>query len=166
METILGFLPLIVTIAIPVLAAVNILVYLMARRKIAALERIVYPKGDRLYGTQADLAVSDEVCKQLRNGTSKASTYYAFFANITAVFPLLGILGTVVSLMNISGTDDLSANFSSALLTTFLGLIAAIAFKLIDAGISSRLERALDEADYLVHRHDKERRNVCEENVT
>lgn len=166
MDNIMSLLPLIVTIAIPVLGAFNVLVYLTARRKIAALERIVYPKSDKLYGVQADLTVTDEDCKLLRDGTSKASMYYAFFANITAVFPLLGILGTVVSLMNLSGTDDLSENFSSALLTTFLGLIFAIAFKLIDAGISSRLERALDEADYIVHRHDKERRAACEENVT
>lgn len=166
MDNILGFLPLIVTIAIPVLAAVNVGVYLKARRSIAVLEKIVYPKSDRLYGLQADLNVTDEDCKRLRDGTAKASTLYAFFGNITAVFPLLGILGTVVSLMNLSGTDDLSANFSSALLTTFLGLIFAIAFKLTDAGISSRLERALDEADYIVHRHDKERRAACEENVT
>lgn len=166
MDKIMGLLPVIVTVAIPVLAAVNVVVYLMARRKIAALEKTVYPKSDRLYGLQADLTVTDEDCKRLRDGTSRASMYYAFFGNITAVFPLLGILGTVVSLMNLSGTDDLSANFSSALLTTFLGLIFAIAFKLVDAGISSRLERALDEADYIVHRHDKERRSVCEENAT
>ncbi len=166
MDNILGFLPIIVTVAIPVLAAVNVLVFLMARRGITALERIVYPKSDKLYGLQADINVTDEDCKRLRDGTSRASMYYAFFANITAVFPLLGILGTVVSLMNLSGTDDLSSNFSSALLTTFLGLIFAIAFKLVDAGISSRLERALDEADYIIHRHDKERRDVCEKSVT
>lgn len=163
---ILGVLPLIVTIAIPVLAAVNVLVYLMTRKSVAALEKIVYPKSDKLYGLQANISVTDEDCRQLRNGTSKASMYYSFFANITAVFPLLGILGTVVSLMNLSGTDDLSANFSSALMTTFLGLIFAIAFKLVDAGISSRLERALDEADYIIHRHDKDRREECEKSVT
>lgn len=159
-------LPLVVTILIPIFAAVNVLVYLKTRKSIAALEKIVYPKSDRLYGVQANLALTDEDCKQLRNGTTRASFFYTLFGNITAVFPLLGILGTVVSLMNLSGTDDLSANFSSALLTTFLGLIFAIAYKLLDAGISSRLDRALDEADYLIHRHDKERREICEENVT
>lgn len=168
MEEILKILhlPLVVTILIPILAAVNVLVYLRSRRVISALEKIVYPKSDRLYGVQADLTLTDEDCRKLRDGTTKASFFYTLFGNITAVFPLLGILGTVVSLMNLSGTDDLSANFSSALLTTFLGLIFAIAFKLLDAGISSRLDRALDEADYLIHRHDKERREICEENAT
>lgn len=166
MNEILGLLPIIVTVAIPVLAAVNIWVYLMARRQIARLEKTVYPKSDRLYGVQADLAVSDELCKELRRCSSSASMFYGFFANITAVFPLMGILGTVVSLMNLSGTDDLASNFSSALWTTFLGLIGAIVFKLFDAGISSRLERALDESDYIIHRHNEERRAECEKDVT
>lgn len=154
-----------VTAFIPVLFVVNIGVYWLARRKIAVLERTVYPKSNRRDGLQAELSITDKDCELLRESTCRASMAYSFFANITAVFPLLGILGTVVSLMNLSGTDDLSANFSSALLTTFLGLVAAIIFKLMDAGIAPRLERALDESDYLIHQHDKERRSVqCVEN--
>ena len=147
----------IVTAIIPVLFIVNIGVYWLTRRKIVLLEQTVYPKSNRRDQLQADLALSDKDCELLRDSTSRASMLYSFFANITAVFPLLGILGTVVSLMNLSGTDDISANFSSALLTTFLGLVAAIIFKLMDAGIAPRLERALDESDYLIHQHDKER---------
>ena len=144
-----------VTAFIPVLFAVNIGVYWLARRKIIQLEQTVYPKSNRLDRVQADLTLSDKDCELLRESTSRASMMYSFFANITAVFPLLGILGTVVSLMNLSGTDDLSANFSSALLTTFLGLVAAIIFKLMDAAIAPRLERALDESDYLIHQHER-----------
>lgn len=149
-----------VTAFIPVLFVVNIGVYWLTRRKIILLEHTIYPKSNRLDRVQAELVLSDKDCEQLRNSTSKASMMYSFFANITAVFPLLGILGTVVSLMNLSGTEDLSANFSSALLTTFLGLVAAIIFKLMDAGIAPRLERALDESDYLIHQHDKEKMSV------
>lgn len=144
-----------VTAFIPVLFAVNIWVYLLARKKIILLEQTVYPKSNRIDRVQADITLSDKDCELLREATSRASMMYSFFANITAVFPLLGILGTVVSLMNLSGTDDLSANFSSALLTTFLGLVAAIIFKLMDAGIAPRLERALDESDYLIHQHER-----------
>lgn len=146
-----------VTAFIPVLFVVNVGVYWLARRKIILLEQTVYPKSNRRDRVQADITLSDKDCELLRESTSRASMLYSFFANITAVFPLLGILGTVVSLMNLSGTNDLSANFSSALLTTFLGLVAAIIFKLMDAGIAPRLERALDESDYLIHQHDIER---------
>ena len=146
-----------VTAFIPVLFVLNIGVYWLARKKIALLELTVYPKSNRRDRLQADITLSDKDCELLRETTSRASMMYSFFANITAVFPLLGILGTVMSLMNLSGTDDLSANFSSALLTTFLGLVAAIIFKIMDAGIAPRLERALDESDYLIHQHDMER---------
>lgn len=149
-----------VTAIIPVLFVVNIGVFWIARKKIVILEETVYPKSNRIDGLQAELALSDKDCEILRESTCRASMAYSFFANITAVFPLLGILGTVVSLMNLSGTDDLSANFSSALLTTFLGLVAAIIFKLMDSGIAPRLDRALDESDYLIHQHDKERMSL------
>ena len=149
-----------VTAFIPVLFVVNIAVYWLTRKKIIILEQTVYPKSNRRDGIQAELMLSDKDCEMLRNSISRASMMYSFFANITAVFPLLGILGTVVSLMNLSGTDDLSSNFSSALLTTFLGLVAAIFFKLMDAGIAPRLERALDESDYLIHQHDADRMGV------
>ncbi|MCM1164421.1 MAG: hypothetical protein NC401_00245 [Ruminococcus sp.] len=42
--------------------------------------------------------------------------------------------------------------------TTFQGLVCAIGFKIADSFITARLDRALDEADYLVHEHDKEKR--------
>lgn len=161
----MDILLILVTVLIPVLFVLNLGVYWLARKKISVLEQTVYPKGNRRDNIPAELALSDKDCERLRDSTCKASMAYSFFANTTAVFPLLGILGTVVSLMNLSGTDDLSANFSSALLTTFLGLVAAIIFKLMDAGLAPRLERALDESDYLIHQHDKERRSTqCVEN--
>lgn len=145
-----------VTAFIPVLFIVNFGVYWLARRMIIALEHMIYPKTNRRDGVLAELSITDDESLKLRESTCRASMWYSLFVNITAVFPLLGILGTVMSLMNLSGTDDLSSNFSSALLTTFLGLIAAIFFKLIDAWISSRLDRALEESDYIIHQHDKE----------
>lgn len=145
-----------VTAFIPVLFVVNMGVYWLARGMIIALERMIYPKTNRRDGVPAELSITDDESLKLRESTCRASMWYSLFVNITAVFPLLGILGTVMSLMNLSGTDDLSANFSSALMTTFLGLIAAIFFKLIDAWISSRLDRALEESDYIIHQHDKE----------
>ncbi len=163
----MNVLIILVTVSIPVLFVVNLGVYFLARKKVILLEQTVYPKNNRRDGIMAEMAVTDKDCQILRDSGGRASMAYSFFANITAVFPLLGILGTVVSLMNLSGTDDLSANFSSALLTTFMGLVAAIIFKLMDAGISPRLDRALEESDYLIHQHDKERRSTqCVENET
>lgn len=154
----MGVLPEIITVMIILLFAFNIAVFYLNIRTVRKLESIVRPKNDRRVGIAAELAISDEDSRTLLECSGKASGVYALFTNITAVFPLLGILGTVASLMRLSGTDNLSENFSSALVTTFAGLVAAIIFKIMDSFITARLDSALDEADYLVHEHDKEKR--------
>ena len=152
----------IITISIPLLFAVNIAVFLITRKMIIELEKMVYPKNNRRDGIKAELSITAEECQSLREHIGRAAGGYTFFANITAVFPLLGILGTVASLMNLSGTDDLSASFSSALLTTLLGIIFAIICKIADGFISPRLDVAVDNANYLIREHDKERgREIC-----
>lgn len=158
MNIVLKALPEIITVVIILGAGFNLFVFFWARAKIKNLESIVHPKADRRNGVGVDLTISDDDSKTLQSYSARASAWYALFTNVTAVFPLLGILGTVASLMRLSGTDDLSENFSSALVTTFWGLIAAISFKIMDSFITSRLDSALDEADYLIHEHDKEKR--------
>ncbi|MCH5324640.1 MAG: MotA/TolQ/ExbB proton channel family protein [Eubacterium sp.] len=151
-------MPEIITVMIILLFAFNIAVFYFNLKMIKKLEGIVRPKTDRRIGIEAKLKLSDEESRELLDCAGKASGVYALFTNITAVFPLLGILGTVASLMRLSGTDDLSANFSSALITTFAGLVAAIIFKIMDSFITARLDSALDEADYLIHEYDEEKR--------
>ena len=71
----------------------------------------------------------------------KAEAFYSVFANLTAIFPLLGILGTVVSLLPmVAEITDMQHNFFAALTSTFWGLIFAISFKLLDGFLSARLE--------------------------
>ena len=72
-------------------------------------------------------------CKEMNN-------YYSFYSNITSVLPLLGMLGTVLSLFALAGKigqEELPIdNFFSALSTTILGIVGAIAFKIWDSKIS------------------------------
>ncbi len=71
----------------------------------------------------------------------KAESFYSIFANLTAIFPLLGILGTVVSLLPmVAELTDMQQNFFAALTSTFWGLVFAIIFKLLDGFLSARLE--------------------------
>ena len=61
--------------------------------------------------------------------------------NITGIFPLLGILGTVVSLLGlVSDMNNVAGNFYGALTSTFWGLIFAILFKFLDGIISPEIE--------------------------
>ena len=67
--------------------------------------------------------------------------FYALFVNITGIFPLLGILGTVVSLLGlVSNMENITGNFYGALTSTFWGLIFAILFKFLDGVISPEIE--------------------------
>lgn len=154
------FKPDVISFVILIGCVLNVLVYLAVMKNIARLENTVRPKSDRRNGVMAELKLSDNESRELADCSGRASGAYSLFTNITAVFPLLGILGTVTSLMRLSGTENLSDNFMSALATTFWGLICAIGFKIADSFITARLDRALDEADYLIHEHDKEKRQL------
>ncbi len=70
-----------------------------------------------------------------------SEAFYTIFANVTSIFPLLGILGTVVSLLPmVADMADMTQNFFAALTSTFWGLVFAIIFKLLDGFLSSRIE--------------------------
>lgn len=148
----------IICIIIFIVGLLNLAIFFWLKNKIKRLENIVYPKSDRRNELQVSLRISDKEIKKLNDYSESASFWYTLFSNITAVFPLLGIFGTVWALMQMSDTENLSSNFMSALKTTFWGLIFAILYKLFDAFVTSKLDRALDEADYLIHKHDEEKR--------
>lgn len=148
----------IICTVIVIVGALNLVVFFLLKNMIKRLENIVYPKSDRRNEVQARLEITDKEIKRLNDISENASFRYTLFSNITAIFPLLGIFGTVYSLMQLSDAANISANFMSALKTTFWGLIFAIGYKLLDAFVVSKLDRALDEADYLIHKHDEEKR--------
>lgn len=82
--------------------------------------------------------VDEEEVASLRK---QSESLYAVFMNITAIFPLLGILGTVVSLLPmVSDMANMELNFFTALTSTFWGLVFAIIFKLLDGFLSSKIE--------------------------
>ena len=147
-----------ITLLIGGTAIANGIVFVRAYLKIRQLDEIVHPKSDRRIGQQANMSITDDDCANLNRASGAASFLYTLYANITAIFPLLGILGTVASLMHLSGTEEIADNFFMALMTTAAGLVAAMIFKFLDSFISSTLDRALDEADYLIHEHDNEKR--------
>ena len=74
----------------------------------------------------------------MRNHTGKL---YSLFVNLTGIFPLLGILGTVISLLGlVTDMQDVTGNFYGALTSTFWGLVFAMVFKFLDGVISPEIE--------------------------
>ena len=84
--------------------------------------------------------------------------YYALYYNITTMFPLMGMLGTVISLIpmvNSLGTES-TGLFFSALTSTFWGIVAALIFRLSDASVSYKIEDNEKHMEYMFNPHRKE----------
>lgn len=80
--------------------------------------------------------------EELLDSREKMNKVYALYINVTTIFPLLGMLGTVwalIPMVNTIGTTDTS-NFFSALTSTFWGIVAAIIFKALDSTISYKID--------------------------
>ena len=99
--------------------------------------------------------------KQSTEHTFKKSLYYLLdipytvFIAIVSIFPLLGMLGTVLALMSldVSGaTDALKNNFFQALDTTMWGIIYAAVFKFANAFVQSYVEAQIEKAKFLMKR--------------
>ncbi|MBQ4465934.1 MAG: MotA/TolQ/ExbB proton channel family protein [Oscillospiraceae bacterium] len=93
------------------------------------------------------------------------NTFYAFFANLTACFPLMGMFGTVLALVKMAGNLAQSnvpvELFFSALNTTLAGLIAAMLFKgLLDPYLSVLIDRNNKEVDTYIERNTEKRQEA------
>ncbi len=123
-------------------AAANGVVCHTARREALKLYNTMHQskyvpswRGSAAHLADSVRAVDEEAVISMRN---RSERLYSIFINITAVFPLLGILGTVVSLLPmVANLADMQQNFFAALTSTFWGLVFAILFKLLDGFLLS-----------------------------
>ncbi len=79
---------------------------------------------------------------------SWVSISYNIFIALVSLFPMLGMLGTVLALLSLDITtgitQELQQNFFLALDTTALGLIYSIVFKLLNSIFQSGVENAIE----------------------
>jgi len=139
-QNLLGF-DLIIFVA----AALNGVCYYFARKNANKLYRklhmIVFIPSRRRDPDSVYRAIRDIDEEQVLAMRKRSESLYSVFVNVTGIFPLLGILGTVVSLLPmVSELADMQTNFFAALTSTFWGLVFAILFKLLDGFLSSRME--------------------------
>ncbi len=82
---------------------------------------------------EADVTTWEMVLGYLEN-FNKIQLAYSVFEQLIPVFPLLGILGTVAGLIQqLGNVEQMREALALSMSTTFWGLIAAIALKVIDA---------------------------------
>ena len=115
-----------------VAALINLFVYFFTMSRARRLYDVMHPMA-KARNTMQEAKIVD-----MRKATTSAYTTYI---NITAIFPLLGILGTVMSLLNMAqDLENVQVNFFAALTSTFWGLIFAIFYKLIDSRPAALIE--------------------------
>ena len=87
--------------------------------------------------------------------------YHVFNAIIT-IFPLMGILGTVLALLGLIdfSSQDIITNFTAALTSTFWGLICAIIFRFLDSKLSATIQSNHESLNLLINRIDKYHQHV------
>lgn len=83
---------------------------------------------------------------QLKHRLDQVSVFYV---SLTSIFPLLGILGTVIALLNLTDFTNaiVSVNFSLALTSTFWGILFGAISKFGEGFFSAKI----DQYDKLYH---------------
>ena len=145
------------------LAAVNAaLIYPRARQASRLLRNQLQPKTyvpinrlmDRVKGRQADDKLDLNALFAMR---SDEVHYYSIFSAINSAFPLLGMLGTILSLLGMVdlARQDVTLNFTVALTSTFWGLLCALGFKAVDAMLAPSVEQNQENLKMLLERVDQ-----------
>lgn len=85
----------------------------------------------------------------------KLTISYSLFVTLITIFPLLGMFGTVIALLNLNLADEnalLSArgSFFDALTSTAWGIVFAIIYKVANAFISRKAEDNIDKVSKLI----------------
>lgn len=160
METIINTIAMIVykydLYVIIAVAILNVYVFWKAKKIVKEGEKCIYPSGNKRFRIKANIYSNREEIEKLQKGKVRALFWYSLYANLTAIFPLLGILGTVAALIQNSAETNMMDNLMVALNTTLLGIVFAVGFKVIDAAISSKLEEFADNVDDLIRKFDEE----------
>lgn len=139
---------------IVIVAVINVVVYFLTQNAIKKADNIFNPKNDKVNGVSAAMQWSPKEISELKNMRKILVKLYVWYANFTAIFPLLGILGTVAALLTYTA-ENMMANFMTALTTTLFGVLFAIVFKVLDANLSAPVDNFIDTADYVVQEYER-----------
>lgn len=87
--------------------------------------------------------------------------YYHMFNTVNGIFPLLGILGTIIGMLKMVGMESqmVMSNFTLALTSTFWGLVFSIIFKAIDGRIAPVFYQNQENLQLMFERMDEGIRN-------
>lgn len=137
-----------------VFVGINAVIFWRTKKAIKKAENMFNPKSDKVNGVSARMQWSPEEISELKKMRKNLIMIYTGYANLTAVFPLLGIAGTVAALVTYSDVTMME-NFMVALSTTLLGVSFAIGFKILDAFLSGPIDVIIDNTDYVIQDYER-----------
>ena len=147
------------------LAVGNFFIYFKTRRGAKKIRCHLFPDG-YVPGGEAHskgLAehykhyLSPEGEAEVINERRKVNFFYSMYNNITSIFPLMGILGTVISLISMvnKSSEQIQDNFMLALTSTLWGIIFAIIFKALNGYLSSVIDNLDEVFELYIERNNK-----------
>lgn len=85
----------------------------------------------------------------------RLTNFYTLFLTLITIFPLLGMLGTVISLLRLdfsseAALDSAKNSFFDALTSTAWGIIFALIFKVVNAFIATSVNDNIDKVADLI----------------
>ncbi|PKK40000.1 hypothetical protein ABB02_00792 [Clostridiaceae bacterium JG1575] len=149
-----------------ILAGINAWMYHKTLRSAQNIERVLAPKGHVLGGLEHYKGLKKEYEGPLSaRGEAKLldmrrgmTLYHSLYANITGIFPLMGLLGTVVSLIPMvqSLGNVQQGLFFQALTSTFWGIVFAIISKGFHGIIDAKVAEAEKKIETFLDRYGEE----------
>lgn len=139
-------------------AIINAAVWGVEKFWLIRASHLLVTRNDLVNGVMGKTGLTNKDIQKLKFNRKWLVMIYTFYANITAIFPLLGILGTVAALISYTG-DTIMDNFMVALGTTLAGVAFAIIFKCADAFISGPLDLCVEDYDSVIKEYENQNRS-------
>ena len=144
------------------IGAVNGSIFIFMRQKTKKLCKILDLNLDRTLPIQVPLVYTHEELQRIENERKSTERLYSLYVGITSIFPFLGVLGTVFSLIMLAGGDvslAVQESFFVALTSTFWGVLFAIFYRFLDATVSIDIHNNNDRITRLKFREEEKIRN-------
>lgn len=141
-EAIIGYDSIIVLLILFNILYISLKLKRLSNKLDKHLKKVVYLPVEHALKDLASNQPQKVNLHELRHLREKEDRLYHTFVSITNILPLLGILGTVISLMNIDSftIETVSANFMTALTSTFWGLVGATICKILEGNIVAKVD--------------------------
>ena len=147
-----GFIIIIIILNIFVVG--NVTRRLSARAE-DAMRKVVYRPIDDIVEKLGKKEKEEKLdLHKLKSNIEKQHSWYQIFISVTSIMPLLGILGTVISLLGVTALESniIQANFLTALSSTFWGIVGAIICRVVEGTLTPVVERNQDNFDLLINK--------------